>query len=115
MPFASGYMGVVFQLFTEDDMISRFQAAKVDYIVLASRWTPEQGTRAFGVDYARRFHEWMRRDYDVVKQFGPYPYTSDEFGIAILKKKQADSAVSPTELDADRDPRPRRSEGGPGI
>jgi hypothetical protein len=85
LPFAV-YVPMIFTMFGEDDIISRFQAAKVDYIVLVSRWTPEQGKRSFGVDYALRFHEWIRNNYTVVKQIGPYPFTSDEFGIAILKR-----------------------------
>jgi hypothetical protein len=88
LPFAV-YMPMTFEMFGEDDMISRFRTAKVDYIVLVSRWTPEQGKRSFGIDYALRFHEWIRQNYTVAKQFGPYPFTSDEFGIAILKRNSA--------------------------
>jgi hypothetical protein len=89
LPF-SVYMPMTFDMFPEDDIISRFQTAKVDYIALVSRWTPEQGKRSFGIDYAIRFHKWILENYTVVKLFGPYPFTSDEFGIAILKRKGAD-------------------------
>jgi signal transduction histidine kinase len=93
LPFVSGYVPGVLEMFGEDDMISRFRKANVDYIVLVSRWTPEQGKSDFGIDYAVRLYEWMLKNYAVVKQIGPYPFTSSEFGIAILKKNEAASVV----------------------
>ena len=101
MPFASGYVPIIVDIFGDDDLILRFRSANVDYIVLVSRWTPEEGKRDFGVDYAVRFCEWIRRNYTVVKQIGPYPFTSNEFGIAILKHNESDHPQSPGTTGAD--------------
>jgi hypothetical protein len=75
----------------EDRMISDLAKCRIDYIVILSRDTTEYGARAFGYDYAGKIYSWITDNYELVKQFGPIPNTSDEFGVAIFKRKGAGS------------------------
>jgi len=75
-----------FKTIGESKIISDLAAARADYIVILSRDTSEYGFRAFGIDYAERTFAWIRENYGVIKQFGPIPYTTNEFGVTILKR-----------------------------
>lgn len=71
----------------EYKILSELSHSGVDYIIVLSRDTTEYGYPAFGVDYARNIYTWIREKYELIKQFGPLPYTSNEFGIAIFKRR----------------------------
>jgi hypothetical protein len=88
------YHPLLFQMLGDDEMIARCEREKIDYLVLMQRETGEYGKSRFGQDYAIRFYEWMLKNYTVVKQIGPYPFTSGEFGIAIFQKKGDRTASS---------------------
>lgn len=60
----------------------------MDYIIILQRETDEYGSPRFGMDYGERISSWIYDQYSVVEQFGPAPFTSDEFGAVILKKKK---------------------------
>ena len=81
------YHPLLFQLFGDDEIIARCEKEQIDYFILVQRETGEYGKSRFGRDYAVRFYEWMLKNYTVVKQIGPYPFTSSEFGIAIFQKE----------------------------
>ena len=71
----------------EDILIQLLAEHRIDYIVILKRIFYEYGGVRFGIDCHRKAHAWIRDNYQLVKQFGPYPFTSDEFGVAIFKRK----------------------------
>ena len=71
----------------EDNMLSQLEKAHVTYVVITARDTAEYGYHAFGKDYAQKLYAWILSNYTLVQQFGPYPFTAPEFGIAIFKHK----------------------------
>ncbi|MFH0935240.1 MAG: hypothetical protein V1828_00035 [Candidatus Omnitrophota bacterium] len=71
-----------------DDIIGEMDAKKVDYVAINQRDTAEFGYFAFGVDYAQPLWKYIKENYLLIKQFGPFPYTSQEFGIALFKRKE---------------------------
>jgi hypothetical protein len=71
----------------ENQLISQFSQSQADYIVMTRFETSLYGRASFGIDYAIKLNEWIKENYELVKLIGPYPFTSSEFGIAILKKK----------------------------
>ena len=77
----------IFRLLGEQNMISRFRQVAVDYIVIVHRLSFEYSLPAFGIHYGKEIYAWIIDNYRLVKLIGPYPFTSDEFGIAIFKKK----------------------------
>lgn len=60
----------------------------VDYIVILQRETDEYGYSRFGMDYGQKISSWVYDHYGIVKQVGPAPFTSAEFGAVILKRKK---------------------------
>jgi hypothetical protein len=75
------------EVFGDSRIISDLARFKVDYIVLTARDTGDHGPCYFGIDYAHKLYAWILDNYTLVQQFGPYPFTSPEFGIAIFKRK----------------------------
>lgn len=73
----------------QQKVISQIYNAKVDYIVIVQRDTTEFGPSSFGVDYAVELFDWIKDNYEVIKIFGPMPFTTPEFGIAVMKRKFA--------------------------
>ena len=71
----------------EQHIITRLAQAKVDYIALLRQDTSEDGYASFGKDYGKELYAWILNNYRLVKEIGPYPFTTDEFGVAIFKKK----------------------------
>ncbi len=70
-----------------DRIISEMENKAVDYVALIQRSVTEYGHRVFGRDYAGKIMEYVRKNYILHKQFGPFPFTSEEYGIALFKKK----------------------------
>jgi hypothetical protein len=77
-----------FKIYNEDNIIRDLRSAGVDYFVLVTRSTEEHGLAFFGIDYAKMLYKWILHDYELVQQYGPYPFTSREFGVAIFKRKK---------------------------
>lgn len=77
-----------FPMMGEDTIISSFKTNRVDYVVFVSRFTAEHGSPFFGITYGTNLYAWIRSNYDVVRQYGPYPFTSSEFGVAVFKRKE---------------------------
>ncbi len=73
----------------EDRIVSELAGSKIDYVVILTRNTAEYGYSAFGFDYAKKIYAWINKNYETVKQFGPLPNTTKEFGVEILRKKMA--------------------------
>ena len=71
----------------EGHMIAELSRYNIDYFVIVQRTTAEYRYPFFGVDYGKKIFSWINQHYEVIKQFGPMPFTSKEFGIAIFKRK----------------------------
>jgi len=71
----------------EEKIISQLISSNVDYIIIIHRPTFEYGYPFFGIHYAGKIFSWIKNNYVIIKQFGPLPFTSNEFGTVILKKK----------------------------
>lgn len=71
-----------------DDIIGEMETEKVDYVAINQRDTAEFGYFAFGADYAQPLWKYIKENYLLIKQFGPFPYTTQEFGIALFKRKE---------------------------
>lgn len=71
----------------EAGLISDFIKFNINYIVIVHRNTFEFGHAFFGVDYGRKLANWIYANYKPIKLFGAMPFTSDNFGILILKRK----------------------------
>ncbi len=70
-----------------DKIILELADSNVDYIVIIHRVAAEYGQPFFGVDYGQKLASWVSGNYKIIKQFGAMPFTSNNFGIIILKKK----------------------------
>ena len=68
-------------------MLAELSRSGITYIVIVKRDTAEYGYPAFGFDYARKIYLWIKENYELVRQIGPFPNTSNEFGAAIFKRK----------------------------
>ncbi|MDP8230056.1 MAG: hypothetical protein P9L93_03020 [Candidatus Gorgyraea atricola] len=70
-----------------DRVISEMEDKEIDYVALTQRDTTEYGYPAFGKDYATDIMQYIRENYTLYKQFGPFPFTTREYGIALFKRK----------------------------
>jgi len=70
-----------------DRIIRELDEGKVSYIAIIQRETYEFGFSAFGTDYAQDIMDYIKDNYQLVKQFGPFPFTTQEFGIALFKRR----------------------------
>ncbi len=71
-----------------EELITGIEREKIDYIVINQRNCIEFGYPVFGRDYGRPLWEYIKQNYLLLKTFGPFPYTTDEFGIALFKRKK---------------------------
>ena len=81
------FLPQVIKLLGQERIISWLIQHEVDYIIILQRETPEYGYPCFGIHYGQKISLWIYDKYSVVEQFGPAPFTSDEFSAVILKKK----------------------------
>jgi len=70
-----------------DNIISDMKDKNVDYVALVQRDTSEYGHAIFGKDYAEPLWKYISENYILYKQFGPFPFTSQDYGIALFKRK----------------------------
>ncbi|MDP2905410.1 MAG: hypothetical protein Q8O22_03820 [Candidatus Omnitrophota bacterium] len=68
-------------------VIREMEKYKVSYVVINQRLADEQGYPVFGQDYGQAVWTYIGRNYELVRQFGPFPFTSEEYGIAVFKRK----------------------------
>lgn len=74
----------------EDDIVDDMQRKKVNYVVLLQRPVEEYGSyHAFGIDYGVRLWQYIKENYVLHRQFGPFPYTTADFGIAVFKARES--------------------------
>ena len=84
----SFYNPPAIRLAGEETIISWLVRYKVDYIVILQRATGEYGFPYFGIQYGQKISAWIYDQYSIAAQFGPAPFSSDEFGAIIFKKKK---------------------------
>ncbi|MCP4653306.1 MAG: glycosyltransferase family 39 protein [Candidatus Omnitrophica bacterium] len=75
----------LFSIVDEKDVIGDFIKSSADYVVIVQRITSEHGASRFGLDYGTDLFKWIMKNYSSEKVIGPFPFTSNEFGVAILK------------------------------
>lgn len=86
--FYNSYMPSILELKDKElEIISQIYKNKVDYIVIIQRETSEYGPPRFGIDYGKELFSWIKKNYEIIKTFGPLPFTTNEFGIAVTKRK----------------------------
>jgi len=72
----------------EDGVAGALAKSHPEYIVITPRDAGEYGKARFGIDYAQKIDEWIRKNYVLEKVFGPYPFTTTEPGFAIWHRKK---------------------------
>jgi len=70
-----------------EKLIKDMESEKVDYVVINQRRTDEYGYPVFGKDYAQAVWKYIVNNYELSKQFGSLPFTREEYGIALFKRK----------------------------
>ena len=68
-------------------MLNRLKKAPPPYILFVDRAFVWFGYRFFGKDYGKPVFEWVLSNYFLMKQIGPTPFTGQEFGVQIWKRK----------------------------
>ncbi len=81
------FLPPIVRIVTENKIIKNLNKYKIDYIIILSRATYEYGYPFFGIHYGENIYHWILNNYELIKVFGPYPFTSLEFGVAIFKRK----------------------------
>lgn len=76
--------------FGEDAMLAAYRKSPPDFIVLVQRDTDEYGDGWWGErkGFGRDMMAWVRASYEPVHLIGAPPFTSGEFGIQFLQRKQ---------------------------
>jgi len=69
-----------------DEVIRGLEDEKVDYVVLTQRRTDKYGYAVFGKDYAQDIFKYVLDNYQLYKQFGPFPFTTKKYGTALFKR-----------------------------
>lgn len=77
----------------EDNILRQLELHAIDYILITNRPTFEYGYPFFGIHYGRSIAQWIVDNYSLEKVIGPFPFTSQEFGAAIYKKKSKSAAA----------------------
>jgi hypothetical protein len=73
-------------LFGEDRMLADLSSRPPQWIALVHADTSIYDARSFGQDYGRRIAAWIRDNYVEHTQIGARPFTSEDFGILILRR-----------------------------
>ena len=71
----------------EKDVIRQLEEKKIKYIAILPRDTSEYGPARFGIDYAQSLMAYIANKYIIKKQFGPIPFTSQDFGVLLLERE----------------------------
>ncbi|MDP8229922.1 MAG: hypothetical protein P9L93_02335 [Candidatus Gorgyraea atricola] len=70
----------------EKNLSKELEDKDVKYVVILRRLTSEYGAARFGMDYAQDIMRYLADHYVIEKQFGPWPFTSNEFSLVLLKR-----------------------------
>jgi len=80
-------------------MLADVRAHPPDLVALVDRPHGEFGVGPFGADprNGQRLMDFVRAEYDVVKQIGAVPFRDQGFGITILRRRAPGTAASPVQ------------------
>jgi hypothetical protein len=79
-------------IFGEGNIIEALEKSPPDYAAIVHADTREYGVRFFGRDFALDLWEWIQTHYRQVGQaIGAQPMQSDNFGIALMERRQPHS------------------------
>lgn len=70
-----------------ETVLAELEAKSIDYLAVNQRLGDEQGYPVFGRDYAQPIAQYIEEKYELIKQFGPMPFTSEDYGIALYRRK----------------------------
>ncbi|MBU4313085.1 MAG: glycosyltransferase family 39 protein [Candidatus Omnitrophica bacterium] len=71
----------------EEEVINGLEDNDVTYVAIVRRDTSDYGAARFGIDYAQGIMSYLANHYVSEKQFGPWPFTSNEFSLVLLKRQ----------------------------
>ncbi len=74
----------------EKTILNNIKTEFPDFITLIDQEFPHFGATYFGVDFGQLTFTWIKKNYELEKQFGKTPFTGKGFGIQILKRKNYD-------------------------
>jgi hypothetical protein len=69
-------------------VVRELEENDIKYAAIVSRFTGEYGADRFGTDYARDTMKYLKDNYNIKQQFGPFPFTTNKAGAVLLKKKR---------------------------
>ncbi len=83
----------------EEVMLADVRAHPPDFVALVDRPYRDFGVGPFGADprNGQRLMNFVRAEYEVVKQIGGVPFRDQGFGVTILRRRAAGAAVSPAQ------------------
>lgn len=86
----TNFMPPEIMAFGESVVLANFRDANPDYIAIVHKDTSEYGVKYFNSEngIAAKITNWMRNNYYLVARFGNQPFTSNGFGILLLKRKE---------------------------
>ncbi|MFH1715172.1 MAG: hypothetical protein ABH857_03140 [Elusimicrobiota bacterium] len=70
----------------ERKIVNDLEKNKVKYIAILRRDTTEYGAAAFLFDYGLEIRKYLEVNYTIDREFGPFPFTSNEFSAVLLKR-----------------------------
>jgi hypothetical protein len=84
----------------EDVMLADLRAHPPDFVALVDRAHGGFGVGPFGADprNGQRLLEFVRAEYEEVRQIGAVPFRERGFGVTILRRRAPGSAASPAQI-----------------
>jgi hypothetical protein len=74
--------------------LEELDRARVKYVILSNRATPEYGAPIFGADYNRPIYRWLEQNFRVIAKIGAYervPFP-DQWGALIYERKSGETS-----------------------
>ncbi|HYL57281.1 MAG TPA: glycosyltransferase family 39 protein [Candidatus Acidoferrales bacterium] len=80
----------------EKKLIADAEAARVDYVIVTNRATPEYGVPYFGLDWAQGLYAWIVGNFEQVGEFGSFTRKPDApFAALVYKRRGVASSATP--------------------
>jgi len=74
--------------------LEELDRARVKYVILSNRATPEYGVPIFGADYNQPIYRWLEQNFRVIEKIGAYervPFP-DQWGALIYERKSGETS-----------------------
>jgi hypothetical protein len=78
-------------MFSEPAILAALQKSPPDFIAILDRPTDDFAQRNFGTDYATTLRTYIMQHYHPAHQSGPTPFTTQNFGILLLRRNAKQS------------------------